>query len=410
MCKSLGCILLMIAATTRAYGSSHEDPIRLRDGVLDLRDLNDALSRELHLPTCPDSSRVDLSTARGEEFLFAVNACLWDGCRFERTGPTSAALRVEDRPAPAVCDAVRKLARVYAAEKAPHSTAAQARNWGLLLDGIIDRRRPLTVLIHGLDADRSDCIPLGNLLRDAGHQVAYFSYPGEQPIADSAALLRRSLASLRGSYPGIRVDIIAHSMGSLVAREYVEGPGYAGGVDHLIMVAPPNHGSKWAGWRVLLSIEENYHLRRDDPEWRWSWLVTEGLGEAGRDLQPGSPFLKELNNRPRRQGVSYTIIAGSKSGVNRVQSEWLGTASRWIPTAARSWWGVRNCYAGLERKATSLRDRTGSTDGPVSIRSTMLAGVKDVVILPADHVSLYLPVGGRPPAAWAVAKDRLENR
>ena len=105
--------------------------------------------------------------------------------------------------------------------------------------------------------------------------------------------------------------------------------------------------------------------------------------------------------------MRYTIIAGSKSGVHRVEADWVGSAASWIPASARSWWGVRNCYAKLDRKAARLRTQTGDSDGPVTLASTKLRGVNDVVVLPADHVSLYLPVDGRPPAAWPIVSDRL---
>src|SRR5439155_6981900 len=36
----------------------------------------------------------------------------------------------------------------------------------------------------------------------------------------------------------------------------------------------------------------------------------DGLGEAARDLTPGSAFLTALNRLPRRPGVAYHILAG----------------------------------------------------------------------------------------------------
>jgi len=401
--------MLVFSLAAAAFGETRTFRLPLHQGRLDIHQLNVALCEELHLPSCPAGGEIDLLSPRGSQFLCAVNACLWRGASLDAVDESVAVLKFERIDHSDTCSSLRRLSRVWMAEQAPASTAAQAANWGLLLPAHIDTSRPLVVLIHGLDSDRSDCAPMGDLLQKSGQQVAYFSYPGDQPIPDSADLLARQLAGLRAKFPGISVDLLAHSMGGLVAREYVEGPDYAGGVDRLIMVAPPNGGSSWARMRTLLSAMENYHLRHDDPNWNWTWLVTEGMGEAGSELLPGSSFLTELNSRPRRAGVKYTIVAGNKSSVDRVAGNCADRLSGCIPARARNWWGVRTCYAKLNRTARSYHEQTGSSDGPVALASTRLAGVTDYVVLPADHVSLYLPVDGNLPLAWPVVKDRLSR-
>lgn len=89
------------------------------------------------------------------------------------------------------------------------------------------------------------------LLQQEGYQVGSFAYPDDGPIAESGMLLADGLADWRMQYPAAKpVSIIAHSMGGLVARHYVEGVGYRGGVERLIMLGTPNHGSTWTGWRL----------------------------------------------------------------------------------------------------------------------------------------------------------------
>ena len=302
---------------------------------------------------------------------------------------------------------MKRSVRDFTAKHAPQATAAQARNWGLLLPERLDPTRPLVVLLHGLDAGRPDCLPIGRLLEQAGYQAAYFGYPGDQSIHDSSAFFAREMRALRQAYPTLTVDVVAHSMGGLVARDYVEGLAYAGGIDRLIMVAPPNHGSGWARLRILLSAQENYYLCRSDPNWHWTWLITEGLGEAGDDLLPGSAFLKQLNARPRREGVRYTIVAGNRSRVDLVEADWIECCSNVIPARARNWWGLRQCYQTMEQSARRHRTETGQTDGPVSLKSARLKGVSDFVVLPADHASLYLPIDQNTPASWDVIHNRL---
>ena len=159
--------------------------------------------------------------------------------------------------------------------------------------------------------------PMAELLSHEGYQVAYFSYPGDQPIDDSAATLAQHLTDLRAQYPALKVDIVAHSMGGLVARDYIETPRYAGGIDRLIMIGTPNAGSTWAKFRFILSLQQHYQLWRADPEWSMSWFLTEGFGEAGRDLAPDSPFLKRMSAPPRRAGVRCTIVAGTQHPASR---------------------------------------------------------------------------------------------
>jgi pimeloyl-ACP methyl ester carboxylesterase len=408
MRRRLTFFALIFCLAAPLWAGTHQERVPLRNGHLQIHDLNAALCRSLRLPTCPAHDEVNLNGPAGPDFLFAVNACLWHGCSFRVVDNSTALLTIADDVNPAgKLDAVRRLSRVYVAEKAPHATAAQARNWGLSLPAAIDPNRPLAVLIHGLDSDRCDCAPLGELLQSSGQQIAYFSYPGDQPIADSAALLGRCLQRVRSTHPGLRIDIVAHSMGGLVARSYVEGPDYAGGVDRMILVAPPNHGSSWARFRSLLSIQENLYLRRVDPNWHWTWFVTEGLGEAGNELLPGSEFLMRLDAVPRRAGVRYTIIAGNHSSVSRVEGNCVAQIAGWFPTRTRGWWGFRRCYKGLTHVANRYHTETSDGDGPVSLASTRLTGVSDYIVLPADHVSLYMPVDGNPPVAWPVIRSRL---
>jgi hypothetical protein len=45
----------------------------------------------------------------------------------------------------------------------------------------------------------------------------------------------------------------------------------------------------------------------------------------------------------------------------------------------------------------------------VSVKNCKLRGVDDFVVVAADHVSLYYPTNGQPPAAWDTIRDRLKQ-
>jgi pimeloyl-ACP methyl ester carboxylesterase len=317
------------------------------------------------------------------------------------------ALRFDPARLPHTCRQAKKSVRVFTEEIEPRDFAQQRRTWGLLMPRDVDPARRMVILIHGLDCNRGSWQPMAKLLQHAGYQVGYFSYPSDGPVRGSVSLLSDQMHALHEAFPRMRLSIITHSMGGLVARGYVEGPNYAGNVDDLIMLAPPNQGSTWARYRFVLELREHYHLWRHNPNWRLSWMITDGLGEAGSDLEPGSRFLDKLNSRPRRAGVHYTIVAGDRGLLCRVEGEALLDAASLVPARARSWWGLHQVHAELEHAAWSALHHTGRCDGPVTLGSAHLAGVSDIVVLPADHNSLYLPIDGEPPAAWPVIRDRL---
>jgi len=305
------------------------------------------------------------------------------------------------------CERLSRAVRALTASASPKATAAQATSYGLSLPQRVEEGKPLVVLVHGLDCDRASWGGLRKLLSAEGYQTAYYAYPSDQPIADSASLFGEQLEAFRRAHPWTPITVLAHSMGGLVSRAYIEGDDYAGGVERLIMIAPPNAGSKWACYRAALEVDEHYHLWRHKKDWSPTWMITDGLGEAGRDLRPGSKFLRELNARPRRPGVKYTIIAGNLHPARRITADCLDATSRLVPRRASSWWGMRHCKEELEDRADRMRAAASRSDGPVKLHSARLQGVDDFVVIHADHASLYLPNGRLPPAAWEVIRDRL---
>lgn len=413
MWKWIACLVLpllaLAAAPAPVQAAPREARIALHEGKLRTADLFAALSRELNLPECSMScGDIDLRALGGSTWVTAVNESLGGGCRIEATGD-ALILHIDTEKLPDDISSAKRAARVFTAVAAPDATARQQKYYGLWTPAHIDTSRPLVVLVHGLDCDRLNWEPLIKLLEGEDRQVAMFTYPSDQPIADSARQLGEKLADLRLRMTGLRYDLLCHSMGGLVAREYVEGEGYRGGVERLVMLGTPNTGSSWATYRIALELEEHYHLWRHEPDWSLSWMITDGLGEAGADLKPGSDFLKGLNARGRREGVKYTIIAGNQHPARRITANCLDDTAGWIPRRAAKWWGFRHTKNKLEGVAGRMRQR-GESDGPVSVESCRLTGVDDFVIVAADHVALYYPRGeGQPPAAWDTIRGRLRR-
>jgi hypothetical protein len=410
----IGICLLAVIWAGVARAEQHDLRVPLKDGRLSLQQLQDSLGHVLHVPDsvldvlpAPDGF-IDIRGIGGWVAIRALDGALGDGFDV-RVSDRELVIQFDPDKLPrdwdAGCDAAVRFMQVAA----PDATARQNRRFGLRLPQVVDPSQPLVVLIHGLDGDAASCAALGELLLKDGHQVAYFSYPADQPLERSGELLADRLTQLRHDFPSLHVDLIALSMGGLIARQFVEGPDYRGGVDHLIMIAPPNGGSSWSPLAPLMKLIVNAVQCWSDSEWSPAWMITQGVTQAGRDLRPGSKFLAELNSHPRRAGVQYTIIAGDRPVGYRVESQALAWGAHLLGAAVPLSWVWRPLDSALQGQIERLGQRTGQSDGPVSLQSARLAGVDDLVIVPADHVALYESVQGRPPASWPVIQDRLDE-
>ena len=304
------------------------------------------------------------------------------------------------------CSATSKCVTDYCHNKVERAKSDQAKMWGLKLPANFDPDRPLVVLIHGLDSHSGVWWSMAQMLEAEHYQVGYFGFPSDGPIQDDANRLADEMAALHAAFPRARVDVIAHSMGGLIARAYIEGDRYTQPIDHFIALGPPNHGSPWTRERFLLEANEQYWLWRLNKDWSPIWMFTDGHGEAADDLKPDSKFLTALNDRPRRRGVKYTIVMGDHHVLSRVGEGAMGIMASCLP---RRLWGVRACRAGLELAEAKLAKQTCDSDGVVPLASAKLAGVDDIVQVHADHNTLAMADGGRPPVAWATIRERLAH-
>jgi pimeloyl-ACP methyl ester carboxylesterase len=305
------------------------------------------------------------------------------------------------------CRASKQRVQVYCREKVAKAEADQEKLWGLKLPADYDPNKPLVVLIHGLDSQSGVWWSMAQLLQAQRYQVAYFSFPSDGPVRDDGNRLADEMQALHETFPQARVDLIAHSMGGLIARAYIEGNRYTQPVDRFIAVGPPNHGSPWTRERFVLEANEQYWLWRTNKDWSPIWMFTDGHGEAADDLKPDSKFLKTLNARPRRAGVKYTIICGDQHVFSRFGASALNCMVNSLPR--RNVWGVRLCKFGLAGAEMKLETQKGDSDGVVPLDSAKLPGVADIVRLHGDHNTLVMASGGKPPVAWETIRERLAD-
>jgi len=114
------------------------------------------------------------------------------------------------------------------------------------------------------------------------------------------------------------LHIVAHSMGGLVSRWFIERLGGNQVVQHLVMLGTPNAGSPWPAIQdwvfTALGIGLNQLSAIVWPTKIVADLlkVLENNGKSLEQMHPDSPILKELAENPD-PGVAYTIIAGDRS-------------------------------------------------------------------------------------------------
>lgn len=270
--------------------------------------------------------------------------------------------------------------------------------------------RHAVVLVHGLDEPGWIWDDLGPALCNAGHSVYTFEYPNDGPIAESTDCLGEALRTLRAT--GVeQVDLVAHSMGGLLVRDvltrdhWYDGSGRATRrlpkVTHAILIGTPNHGAPVAMLQPVSEIKDQV-VRLFRGQARLNAHVDDGAGEASRDLQPDSPFLAELNRRPLPEGVEFTVIAGClapRTGIADGFDRLLHKTGAEPNPLGNSVLGARE------------RIRCWMGDGLVTLDSTALEGVDDVVIVTGNHQSILKRwMTKKTPPAVGVVVDRLGRK
>lgn len=116
------------------------------------------------------------------------------------------------------------------------------------------------------------------------------------PVADSAAELGSFVDAVLGATGARKVDLVGHSQGGMMPRYYIGFLGGAKKVNHLVGIAPSNHGTEG----VLVPSGDGPVATSDSGF----------LCQACADQEAGSPFLTELNSiGDTVNGPAYTVIS-----------------------------------------------------------------------------------------------------
>jgi len=187
-----------------------------------------------------------------------------------------------------------------------------------------ENQKPCVVLLHGLLRNSQSLDWLALDLRRAGYTVVAPDYPStRRTIREHSEWLKSFLDSL----PCDSIDLVTHSLGGLIARDYLSRY-RPEKVRKLVMIAPPNHGSEKADWH------------RNSFLYRWVF---------GK--------------------VSQAVTSDSLLGPDQ-----LG-----IPTCP---FGIIAGGKGIEGYSKKI---PGNDDGVLSVEKTYLPGAQDFVILKSPH-------------------------
>lgn len=143
------------------------------------------------------------------------------------------------------------------------------------------------VLIHGYLGNRSSLFPLAAYLRLRGvNKILTFNYRWDASPEQAAKELKRFLQKhVRGG----RIDLVAHSLGGIVARIFLQQLGGARRVDRCITLGTPHEGTYNAYWAP---------------------------SKVGDDLRPNSALLKKLKgSQPASGRVRYHAIIGGSDNI-----------------------------------------------------------------------------------------------
>lgn len=276
----------------------------------------------------------------------------------------------------------------------PGWTGSARTDWARFGDVAL-RPSHAVLLVHGLDEPGDIWNDLAPKLDAHGFGVVRLDYPNDQAIAASGDRFVLAMIELRRE--GIEeVSIVAHSMGGLIVRdaltrsesrlaeEWCVDPSMLPRVRRVVTVGTPYRGSALACLRSLAEVRDHF-MRWTRSEGRDArallGFLSDGSGEAGRDLMPGSAYLTELNARAMPLDVPFTVIIGR-----------LGPAERDAMDAGLLDSQVVRRVLGPER-AAALRDAASAAldqlgDGVVPVESARLEGAKDSIELDADHRSM----------------------
>lgn len=203
---------------------------------------------------------------------------------------------------------------------------------------------------------------------------------GAADIRSSARELAEFIDRVRAATGVEQVDIVGHSQGGVVARQYMR---FEGGADpenpesnkvrKLVTLGATNHGTTFGAVQLVGAIAERFGVPVVS-------LMNAVVGQSYVQQMVGSPFLRELNSDGDTvPGVEYTVVASRNDTVSSPPENTFLTAG---PGAV-----VHNLWV-QDVSPNSVVDHMGLTSDPVVISIVKSA-------LDPDHGEAVPPQSGK---------------
>lgn len=175
------------------------------------------------------------------------------------------------------------------------------------------RAKPV-FFVHGLNSNAATWAPYTSLLLEANYTWRAFAVPGlrtgndliaqeeSATLLQNAATLHQYIDQIRREQHAWHVDIVAHSMGGLISRQYIHSFMAAASAEdarvnrplvrHLVMLGTPNQGSECATWSLVMN-------------------TSSGVPNRNAPLQLMPEYVAFFNTEVTRQkGVQFSVLAG----------------------------------------------------------------------------------------------------
>jgi len=166
------------------------------------------------------------------------------------------------------------------------------------------------------------------------YQPWVFVYPSGQRLANSVAVLERCITALQREYGFVRLYVTAHSMGGLLARDFIQR--YAGPVPVFVSLVTPWRGLRAAAWGVARSP---------------------AVIPSRVDMQPDSAFQRAIFARPLTSVTAHYCSMRKPTPLSR---------SKGPPTA------LSHCRANCTPTQFATRGRSSVSPRVTPLFSTVL--------------------------------------
>ena len=172
--------------------------------------------------------------------------------------------------------------------------------------------QPPIFFVHGVLSSAETWTSFERMAHEGGWQYDDISYPSGDNVKNAQQLsieTRRFITNINhGEFynnkriSATKLDIVSHSMGGLVTRQYIGSKEYDENIRKFVMIGTPNHGS-WGAqggdWLAILTAGMAVAL----VPYEWYGAFTQ--------LKPDNDFINRLNLQSLNPDIEYRTIAGT---------------------------------------------------------------------------------------------------